>query len=70
MVLYEVHSWVRGVAGLLASFWIGVAVGCVGALLFAGRRVRQLETVNLLLRAKLRARERPQRTGTGGAGPS
>lgn len=69
MTLFAVHPWARVVAGLAASFWIGAAIGCGGALLLAGRRIRQLETINLLLRAKLRVREKAQRAGKTGTGP-
>jgi len=69
MTLLEIHPWTRFIPGLLVSFWVGVAIGCAGALLMAGRRIRQLETVNALLRARLRTREKAQHTGTGGVGP-
>jgi hypothetical protein len=39
-------------------------------LLLVGRRVRQLEGINLLLHTKLKARIKPQRTGTGGTSPT
>lgn len=61
MAFVEVHPWGRLLVGLLAGFWVGVAVGCAGALLIIGSRVRRLETTNLLLRAKLRMREKVQR---------
>jgi hypothetical protein len=69
MTVIDAHPWVRFFTGFLTGCWVGVALGCVITLLFSGRRLRQLESANLLLRVKLRARERPKRTGTGGAGP-
>ena len=69
MVVLEVHPWVRFFAGVVTGCWIGATIGCAGALLLVGRRVRQLETVNRLLRAKLKAQATPKRTGTGGSGP-
>jgi hypothetical protein len=69
MALFDVHPWLRFGVGLLAGCWIGAAIGMGIALLLASRRVKQLETANMLLRIKLRARERPRRTGTSGPGP-
>ncbi len=69
MALFVVHPWAPFVSGMLAGCWIGAAIGCAGVLLLVGRRVRQLETINLLLRAKLKVREKPQSTGTAGGGP-
>jgi hypothetical protein len=69
MALIDAHSWLRFASGLMVGCWIGALIGGAVALLFTGRRIRQLETVNMLLRVKLRAREKPQRTGTGGTGP-
>jgi len=67
MALFVVHPWAPFVSGMLAGCWIGAAIGCAGVLLLVGRRVRQLETINLLLRARLKVREKPHRTGTGPA---
>lgn len=69
MAFFDAHPWVRFVTGLITGCWIGVAIGCAVTLLLAGRRLSQLETANLLLRVKLKAREKPRRTGTTGAGP-
>ena len=67
MAFLDAHAWVRLATGLIAGCWLGAIIGGSVALLFASRRIRQLETANMLLRVKLRARERkPQRTGTGG----
>lgn len=66
MALLLVHSWIGFLSGTLAGCWVGVVVGCGVTLLLMGRRVRQLETVNMLLRSKLKVLQRPQRTGTGG----
>ena len=55
--------------GWLMRANFGLSLSLAITLLFSGRRLRQLESANLLLRVKLRARERPKRTGTGGAGP-
>ncbi|MGA8109240.1 MAG: hypothetical protein WBD46_08590 [Acidobacteriaceae bacterium] len=67
MAVFVLHSWGGFFAGMLLGCWIGVVAGCAVTLLLMGRRVRQLETVNLLLRSKLKSREKPRRTGTGGA---
>lgn len=70
MAFLDAHAWIRLATGLIAGCWLGAMIGGAVALLFASRRIRQLETANMLLRVKLRARDRkPQRTGTGGAGP-
>lgn len=73
MALLEIHPWVRFFTGLFAGCWIGALIACAGVLLLMGRRVRQLESINLLLRTKLRARSRAQKaatgTGTGGGSP-
>ncbi|MFZ0273639.1 MAG: hypothetical protein WB524_12830 [Acidobacteriaceae bacterium] len=69
MALFDVHPWAQFIAGMLTGCWIGAAVACVGVLLVVGRRVRQLETLNLLLRTKLKARM-PRRMGTSGTGPT
>lgn len=60
----DAHLWARFVPGLLAGCWIGVIVGAGSALLLMGRRVRQLETINMLLRARLKLREKQQRPTT------
>ncbi|MGA7886975.1 MAG: hypothetical protein WCA44_14615 [Acidobacteriaceae bacterium] len=66
MIPLDAHVWMRFAIGLIAGCWVGAMIGGAVALLFASRRIRQLETVNMLLRVKLRAREKPSRTGTGG----
>ncbi|HEX4037267.1 MAG TPA: hypothetical protein VHX37_04340 [Acidobacteriaceae bacterium] len=66
MAVFVVHPWGGLFTGMLLGCWIGVVVGCAVTLLLMGRRIRQLETVNLLLRSKLKSREKPRRTGTGG----
>lgn len=63
------HAWLRFATGLMVGCWIGVAIGFALALFFAGRRIRQLETANLLLRVKIRARERAQARRAGAPGP-
>jgi hypothetical protein len=68
MALLVVHPWAQFFAGMLLGCWIGATVACGGLLLFVGRRVRQLESVNLLLRRKLKARI-PRHTGAMGLGP-
>lgn len=66
MTVIDAHHWVRFFTGFLSGCWVGVVVGCVVTLLFTGRRLRQLESANMLLRVKLRAREKPRHTGTAG----
>lgn len=68
MALFEIHPWARFFAGMLAGCWIGAAIACAGVVLLMGRRVRQLESINLLLRTKLKARTKSQRMGSGGGG--
>lgn len=68
MAFLVVHSWAQFFAGMLIGCWVGAAVACAGVLLLVGRKVRRLESINLLLRTKLRARLRPQRSGTGTSG--
>ena len=64
------HPWVRFLTGLISGCWLGVFIGCAITLVMAGKRLRQLETANLVLRVNLRSREEPRRNGTtGGAGP-
>lgn len=69
MALFDAHAWMRFATGLISGCWIGAIIGGAVALLFASRRIRQLETINMLLRVKLRSREQSRRTGTGGNGP-
>jgi hypothetical protein len=69
MALFVVHPWARFFAGMLVGCWIGAAVACAGLLLFIGRKVRQLEAVNLILRRKLKARLSPRRARTAGVAP-
>lgn len=69
MALLDLNSWVRFGTGLIAGWWIGAAIGLAIALLLAGRRIKQLETANALLRLKLRAREKPRHTATWSTGP-
>jgi hypothetical protein len=70
MALFVLHSWIRFGVGLLAGCWIGVVIGMAIAILLAGRRMRSLESANLLLQLKLQVREKAWRSGTEGAGPS
>jgi hypothetical protein len=69
MALLVVHPWAQFFAGMLIGCWIGAAVACAGVLLLIGRKVRQLEGINLTLRMKLKARNALRRTGTGGPRP-
>ncbi|MFP5227475.1 MAG: hypothetical protein ACLGXA_07570 [Acidobacteriota bacterium] len=66
MALLVVYPWAQFFSGLLIGCWIGAAIAAAGILLLVGRRVRQLEGVNLLLRNKLRAHIRSPRMGSGG----
>ena len=68
--MIDIHPWARFFAGMLAGCWIGAVVACGGVLLLAGRRIRHLENLNLLLRTRLRAHIRPRRTGSMVAGPA
>jgi hypothetical protein len=70
MALFVVHPWAQFFAGLLTGCWIGALIACAGVLLLVVRRVRQLESINLVLRARLKTRGKPQRTGTGVPGPT
>jgi hypothetical protein len=70
MTLFVVHPWAQFFAGVITGCWIGAIIACAGLLLLVGRRVRQLESINQLLRTKLKVRIRPQRTGTGKHGPT
>lgn len=63
MLMAVLYPWAHFLAGVVAGCWIGVLIGCAVALLLAGRRVRQLETRNLLLRVQLHARREPQAGG-------
>jgi len=69
MAIVDPHPWLRFITGLIAGCWGGVVIGCAITLLLAGRRLRQLETANLILRVKLKAAERPKRRTPAGAGP-
>lgn len=61
------EPWLRFTVGLVIGCWAGVLIGGIIALLFAGRRLKQLETANMLLRVKLRSQEKQgQRTAAGG----
>jgi len=69
MAPFDVHPWARFLTGMLIGCWFGAAIACAGLLLVVGRRIRQLEAVNLLLRTKLKARAAGisvRRTGTTG----
>jgi hypothetical protein len=59
MALLVVHPWAQFFAGMLIGCWMGAAVACAGLLLFIGRKVRQLESINSILRKKLKARASP-----------
>lgn len=62
--------WAWLLAGLLLGSWIGATVGSAGVLMLAGRRMKKLETVNHLLRVKLRGHLRRARpTAQQGLGP-
>lgn len=54
MAPFAVHPWSWFFVGLLLGSWSGATIGSVGVLLLAGRRMKQLETINQLLRGKLR----------------
>ena len=69
MALFELHSWIRFGIGLIAGCWIGGTIGFAVAILLAGRRMHTLEAANSALRARLKTREMPRRSGTAGAGP-
>ncbi len=68
MATLVVHPWAQLLTGMLIGCWIGAIIATAGILLFVGKRVRQLEAVNLLLRTRLKARTKPLRTGTGASG--
>ena len=61
MVAFDIHPWLRLSTGLIVGGWIGVAVGIAITSLISGKRVHQLQTANVLLRTKLRTREKAQR---------
>lgn len=65
MALFVLHPWIRFGAGLLLGCWVGVPIGIAVAVLLVGRRMRQLEMANELLRNKLNVREKAWRTGGG-----
>ena len=69
MALLVVHPWPQFFAGMLIGCWIGAAVACAGILLLVGRKVRQLESINLLLTRKLKVRASLRRTPAAGRGP-
>ena len=69
MALAVVHPWAQFFAGILIGCWVGAIIACAGLLLFVGRKVRQLESINLILRTKLKARSLARRMGTAGASP-
>jgi hypothetical protein len=70
MALLVVRPWAEFFAGVVTGCWIGAVIACAGVLLLVGRRVRQLEGINLLLRTKLKAGLKPQRLETAGPGPT
>jgi hypothetical protein len=55
MALLAAFPWGYFFAGLLLGSWIGATIGSAGVLLLASRRMKKLETVNQLLRVKLRS---------------
>jgi hypothetical protein len=69
MSAFAFYPWLRFGFGLLAGIWVGVAAGLGIALVLAARRINELQEANLMLRAKLRARDRTRQSGSGGAGP-
>lgn len=66
MAIFLLYPWVQFLTGLVAGCWLGVVIGCGVTLLLMGRRIRHMETVNVLLRSKLKVREKARKTGTGG----
>jgi hypothetical protein len=60
---FDIHPWLRLSTGLIVGCWLGAVVGFAITVLFAGKRLHQLETSNVLLRMKLRTREKSQRPG-------
>ncbi|HTV14150.1 MAG TPA: hypothetical protein VME68_05510 [Acidobacteriaceae bacterium] len=69
MVAFAVYPWLRFGIGILTGCWIGTALGIGMTLIFAGRRIKDLEQANAVLRTKLRVRDKARATGTGGGGP-
>jgi hypothetical protein len=61
MVVFDIHPWLRMSTGLILGGWIGVPVGCAMTVLFSARRLHQLEAANVMLRTRLRTREKAQR---------
>lgn len=61
MLAFDIHPWLRMSTGLILGGWIGVAVGVAITALISGRRLHQLQTANVLLRTRLRTREKAQR---------
>jgi hypothetical protein len=59
------YPWLRLDVGFFLGCWFGVLVGCGLTILLAGRRFRQLQTANVVLRLKLRIQEKtlPRRSG-------
>jgi hypothetical protein len=70
MALFVLHAWIRFDVGLMAGVWIGAFIGMAVAILLVGRRMRQLEAVNALLRMKLQSQEKGRRMAAAGGGPS
>jgi hypothetical protein len=70
MAMVDFQPWARFFAGLLAGCWLGAVVASAGVLLLVGRRIRHLEKLNLLLRARLRMLSRPGRLASGFAKPA
>jgi hypothetical protein len=66
MVALSLYPWLRFGFGILAGCWIGVALGFGIAAFLTGRRIQDLEEVNIMLRAKLRVRDKARQPGTGG----
>jgi hypothetical protein len=63
--------WAWLLAGLLLGSWIGATVGSAGVLLLAGRKMKRLETVNQLLRIKLKTyTQRPLSAAHRGLSPA
>jgi hypothetical protein len=69
MLAFVFYPWWRFGLGVLTGCWIGVAIGLGITLILAGRRIQQLEEANIMLRAKLRVRDKSRVSGSGGGGP-
>ncbi|MFZ0631251.1 MAG: hypothetical protein WA399_07160 [Acidobacteriaceae bacterium] len=70
MAPWAAFPWAWFLAGLLLGSWIGATVGSAAVLLLAGRKMKRLETVNHLLRVKLRAyAQRPRIAAHRGLAP-